>query len=229
MLCNCGCNRKTKEENKFILGHNTKINPPMRNLATAKRNADIRRGKPIYKNRGRKTSDETKEKIRISKLGIRNPNFNKSPSKQTIEKMKESLQKASKRPEAIEKRRKIMLKRWRNPDDAAKMFKNLDIRPNKLELRFKNFLDENFPNEWKYVGDGYTWIAGKNPDFMNINGKKQLIELYGNYWHRDDNPQDRIDHFKKYGFDTLIVWEEELKDTNKLLQTVKNLCYNRRL
>lgn len=51
---------------------------------------------------------------------------------------------------------------------------------------------------------------------MNVNGQKKLIELYGNYWHKNENPNNRIKHFKKYGFDTLVIWEKELKDINRL-------------
>ena len=71
-------------------------------------------------------------------------------------------------------------------------------------------LQKFFPNEWKYVGNGEFMIGGKCPDFVNMNGRKQLIELFGNYWHKDDNSQDRINYFKQYGFNTLIIWENEL-------------------
>ena len=59
------------------------------------------------------------------------------------------------------------------------------------------------------MGDFQYFIGGRNPDFANINGQKKLIEVYGDYWHENDDPQDRIDHFKQYGFKTLIVWESD--------------------
>jgi very-short-patch-repair endonuclease len=64
---------------------------------------------------------------------------------------------------------------------------------------------------YKYVGGGDLVIAGKIPDFVNINGQKKLIELYGSYWHRNDDPNNRIELFKEYGWKTLIIWEDELK------------------
>lgn len=79
-----------------------------------------------------------------------------------------------------------------------------------------DFLEDFQSGEWKYVGNFEFWIGGKNPDFMNTNGNKKLIELYGNYWHKGENPQEIIDHFKQYGFDTLVIWEKELKDLNKV-------------
>ena len=92
------------------------------------------------------------------------------------------------------------------------------IRPNKLEKSVALSLNKTFPKEWKYVGNGKVWFGGKNPDFININGQKKLIEVYGNYWHKGENPQGRIDHFKQYGFDTLVLWEKEILDTNYILK-----------
>ena len=94
--------------------------------------------------------------------------------------------------------------------------KSLNLKPNKQEQCLDSFLQKKLPGEYKYVGDFSFILGGKNPDFMNTNGKKKLIELYGSYWHKDDNPQDRIDFFKGYGFDTLIIWEKELEDEKSL-------------
>ena len=77
--------------------------------------------------------------------------------------------------------------------------KTWSIRPTNPEKIIQRILAKYFPKEWKYVGNGKVWFGKKNPDFININGQKKLIEVYGDYWHRNDNPQDRIDHFKKYG------------------------------
>jgi len=86
------------------------------------------------------------------------------------------------------------------------------VHPNKCESKLLFLLDTEYPGQWKFVGDGQLIIAGKCPDFSNINGKKALIELYGDYWHKGENPQDRIDVFAPYGYKTLILWERELKD-----------------
>lgn len=95
----------------------------------------------------------------------------------------------------------------------------------KLETYFLSLLDSYFPNEWKYVGDGQVIIDGKCPDFINVNGKKEIIETYGNYWHRNDNPQDRIDKFAKFGYKTLVIWENELQDTASAVSKIKNTFY----
>jgi len=70
-------------------------------------------------------------------------------------------------------------------------------------------LNKLFPNQYSFVGTGDLVIGGKIPDFAN---GYQLIELFGEYWHRGDNPQDRIDHFAIYNYSCLVVWDYELKD-----------------
>ncbi len=87
-----------------------------------------------------------------------------------------------------------------------------NIRPTKPETTLQRLLDSKFPGDWKYVGDGSFIIAGKNPDFININGKKLIVELFGDYWHQGEDPADRIAVFTPYGFRTLVVWEHELKN-----------------
>lgn len=101
---------------------------------------------------------------------------------------------------------------------AINWSKSVQMKPNKLEMKFTKFLEENFPGEWKYSGDGYTWIDGKCPDFLNINGKRLLIELFGDYWHKDDDSKERIEHFKKYNFDTIIIWESEFNNSEELVK-----------
>lgn len=113
-----------------------------------------------------------------------------------------------------ETRQKISLtlsELWKDEDFAKKMAEAYGRKPTKLEVHFTELLDELYPGEWKYVGDGEIWIGGKNPDFINIRGKKQVIEVFGDYWHRGEDPQERINHFRKYGFDCIVIWESELR------------------
>lgn len=95
-------------------------------------------------------------------------------------------------------------------------------RPNYKEQHLNSILQKNFQNEWKYVGSGDFILGGKNPDFMNVNGKKLLIELYGDYWHRGQTGTDRISHFKQFGFNTLVVWEKELENENKIIDKIES-------
>ena len=94
------------------------------------------------------------------------------------------------------------------------------MRPNKIEQKLILSMSQyNLP--YKFVGNFEVVMGGKNPDFIQVNGKKKLIEIYGDYWHRNDNPQKRIDFFKKYGFDTLIIWEKEFDNLEEVIEKIK--------
>lgn len=95
-------------------------------------------------------------------------------------------------------------------------------KPNKIEMFLDEILQENFPGEWEYVGNGKLVINGLIPDFTNINGKKQLIELFGDYWHKGEDPQIRIDKFAEFGYSCLVIWEAELKNTSKVIERIAN-------
>lgn len=112
------------------------------------------------------------------------------------------------------------LERWKRDTYVANQMKARNLKPNKSEIRLQELLDKHFPNEWKFVGDGQLIIGGKCPDFANINGKKSLIELFGLYWHKNENPQVRIDHYREYGYRCMVIWENELNDREQLMQKI---------
>lgn len=122
-----------------------------------------------------------------------------------------------------EKLKVIMKLKWQDPEYVAKALKSWRRTPNKSEMELNAIMQNLFPNEYKMNTRGEVMVlGGKVPDFVNVNGQKKIIELYGDYWHRNDNPQDRIDMFKKLGWDTIVIWGHELKDAqnlkNKLLE-----------
>jgi len=94
-------------------------------------------------------------------------------------------------------------------------------QPNKKEILLSNLLQELFL-PYRYVGNGQFILGGKCPDFLNVNGQKKLIELFGDFWHKGENPQGRIDYFKQYGFETLVIWECELAKPNELKTKLAN-------
>jgi G:T-mismatch repair DNA endonuclease (very short patch repair protein) len=82
--------------------------------------------------------------------------------------------------------------------------------PTSIEQRVIDICKKyNLP--YKYTGDFKFWIDGKNPDFVNCNGEKKLIELFGNYWHKEEDIKTKSDHYGKYGFKTLVIWESDMK------------------
>lgn len=182
--------------------------------------------KPNYKYgagmTGKKHKEITKEKMRITRL--------KKPfSKEALEKMgayhkgKPSFFKGRKHTDNTKRKLSEKIKElYKNEEFIKKWIKATNIKPNRTEIILKLLLNREFPNEWKYVGDGYTFIGGKCPDFININGKKLLIEMFGDYWHRGQSGDDRIIHFSKYGFNTLIIWEHELKNELLIIDKIKS-------
>jgi len=102
-------------------------------------------------------------------------------------------------------------KAWATPEQARKTAKAQRRKPSLIEIQFANRLELEFPKQWKYIGDGQVWIGGKNPDFININGYKLLIEAYTPYFKNkdygsvDNYIQQRYSHFKSYGFTTIFV------------------------
>lgn len=111
---------------------------------------------------------------------------------------------------------------WENPEHAKKC---LCINsPNKQELRLMGILDSMYPGEWKFVGDGQLVIAGKCPDFVNVNGQKKIIELYGERWHEGEDPKDREAVFAPYGYKTLIIWSKELSNAEVLVGKIELFC-----
>lgn len=96
---------------------------------------------------------------------------------------------------------------------------------NKSEQKLFNLL-KSFDECFEYTGDGSKPIALKWPDFINEN-KKCIVELYGTYWHRDETEEqtnNRIDLFKACGYRTLIVWDSELKDLDRLKIKINEFC-----
>ena len=101
-----------------------------------------------------------------------------------------------------------------NPVTLRKMIKSLYAKPNKTEHALGELLNSLFPNEYRY-NDGWLIIGHAVPDFPNVNGKKKLIELFGERWHASTEEKERILHFKQFGeWDTLVVWAKELKPNN---------------
>jgi hypothetical protein len=132
------------------------------------------------------------------------------------------------KPCSMETRKKlsaIVREWWKNPDNARKAL--VFNKPNKSEMKLFDILESMYPGEWKFVGDGQVVIDGKCPDFINVNGQKKIIELYGERWHQNENPQDRIDVFKPFGYDTLVIWLRELQNSSKVKLTIKQFCESR--
>lgn len=89
-------------------------------------------------------------------------------------------------------------------------FKN--VCPNKLESSF----DEATSDSIEFVGNRAFWCTftngrHKNPDFKIV-GQKKVIELWGTYWHKGENPEELIKHFEAIGVECMVIWEHDWKE-----------------
>jgi len=107
----------------------------------------------------------------------------------------------------------------------------------KAEDKVANILREVAPGEWSYTGRGdINFGFTFNPDFMNTNGKKKIIEVFGCYWHacpicklkKTSDLREafvrmdmRARTYAEYGYDTLFVWEHELKNFSRLKKRIR--------
>jgi len=144
-------------------------------------------------------------------------------SEETKQKMSESHKDKTVSEETKRKIGEKAKARWSDPEYKTRVVKKVmkawQMRPNKKEQFLIDLFEENgLP--FRYVGDGSLIIGGKNPDFSDGNGR--LIEHYGEYFHRNDDPQERIDFFKGFGYDCLVVWESELSNPDAVLGRVES-------
>lgn len=137
------------------------------------------------------------------------------------------------------------LLKWSDPEYKDKQVRAImlgaNLEPNPSEQFLIDLLDERFPGEWKYVGDGSFVVGGRNPDFMHTNGKRLLIEKNGCRYHaceecgwgnvvlrngmttaedirRED--AEKLEIFDRHGFKTLVVWDHEFGDVDLLVDKI---------
>lgn len=139
-------------------------------------------------------------------------------------KVKERFSKIEERQKMAQLQRELWLDIEHKNRQLRAMMMGQTIKPNKPECCVMGILNELFLHEWEYVGDGAIVINGKNPDFINVNGKKLIIEVFGDYWHKGENPNIRKSIFAKYGYDTMVLWESELKNRDDVVQKLKLFC-----
>lgn len=142
-------------------------------------------------------------------------------------------------PESKQKIKDARIKDWQNPlyrqnqvekqrvamrGRLPKALANQNHRKTKPEIALEAILQRVFPGEWKYVGDGQVIIDGRNPDFINVNGKKAVIEMFGSYWHPIFDIARTRQFYDSYGFKNLIIWDDELANEQGIIKRVRKLC-----
>lgn len=113
-----------------------------------------------------------------------------------------------------------MLHNWKDPEYINKQIRSRTISSNKPETLILNILNDLYPSKWRFTGDFTFWIEGKNPDFL-CEDKKLIIEHFGDYYHKEDNSENRKNIFKRNGYKSLIIWENELSDIEKVKRRIE--------
>jgi len=124
---------------------------------------------------------------------------------------------------------KSMKKLFLDENYLKKYRKGLKTAPNKSENKIIKILKTIDYHRFEFVGDFSIWIGGKNPDFLDKRNNK-IIEMFGDYWHsekmtgltKNKHENKRKDHFIKFGYSTLIIWEHELKNIDRLTNKILN-------
>jgi hypothetical protein len=107
------------------------------------------------------------------------------------------------------------------------LFKNKEHRKKVFARRIPTSLENLFillinkyKLPYKYVGNGEVWIGNRNPDFINTNGEKKVIEVYWSgyklksYKTIGEYENNRINHYKKYGFRVKFFNENNINNGN---------------
>ena len=105
----------------------------------------------------------------------------------------------------VKKISESMGKLWENPDYAKKVMTRKDMsRP---EIDFMELIKEH---DLPYFFNGNLKnknpliIDRKIPDIVH-NTAKKLIEIWGDIFHKGQNPQNRIDFFKERGYGCIVI------------------------
>jgi G:T-mismatch repair DNA endonuclease (very short patch repair protein) len=129
--------------------------------------------------------------------GDKNPFYGRQHTEETKQKLR-----AAYRKRCLENRYRILKTR---PEKSLEKF----IEDNKLP--------------YTYTGNRKFWIEDVNPDFVNTNGEKKVLEVLGCYWHncpihfptkgcqsnrKTDSRKELI--YKKYGYVCVQIWEHDL-------------------
>ena len=157
---------------------------------------------------GKICSEETRMKISLANSG-RTP-WNKGVTKEDDPRVA-NICKGRSMPE----KSLIMKKLWKDSEFAKKvMHRRIPSYPEQMYMDYCKMVGKDM----RYVGDGTLVIDGKNPDFIDSTGKK-LIEIWGDFFHKGQNPYDRIKFFEDRGYECQIIWASELKQLFRMAQT----------
>jgi len=203
------------------------INNKLREFSIPIRNrSEATKYKPIWCTGLTKETDERLEKsgIKISKTKKR---LFREGELNISEKTKKRMCIAAKR-------------RWEDPRYKEKAVKAIaraqHRRPNKPESFLDGIIQMFFPSHFTINVHGEAILGGMIPDWTGCNGQNQVILHHGLYWHlykirkernnpsltKEDIEREDKAKYRELGYDCLVIWEDELKSPEKVIDKIKN-------
>lgn len=157
----------------------------------------------------KKMSETKKRRFRTGETVYHNPMLGKHHTEETKRKIRESTTRLWRDTEYREKCIEASLKQmFRRPTSLERATMNDVVIPHNLPLA--------------YCGDGSLFIGYKNPDFYETNGKKFCVEVANKYHHPSPWEENRVKHFAKFGWNCLIIFEDELDDKERLVEKIRS-------
>lgn len=174
-------------------------------------------------NKGKNVSEETRLKLSEVNTG-----------KKLSEEHKKKIGEAGKGREVSEETRQKMSKiskmQWQDLEYIKKMVTAMHKTPNKGELFVDSMLQKHRPNNWKFNGNFEAGVAigGLIPDFVNINGQKVVIEVFGEPFHDPTLARKAFKRnirwvatefgrkavFAQLGYKCVVFWSLDLRTPN---------------
>ena len=125
--------------------------------------------------------------------------------------------------DAVRANRSTRMKlKWLDPVFVKKLQESRIRRPNKVESYIIGICKKyHLPFEYNGNYDLGITLGGMIPDLVNVNGKKQVIEIFGESFHDPETSnleigykrteKGRIEAYKALGFTPLILWYKEIR------------------
>ncbi len=171
-------------------------------------------------NSGRHPTEETRRKLSVANKGKQNTLGHKLSE------------------EHKKKIRDGNLLRWQDGIKRTKwltaIFQSTHRRPTKPERLLTELLEAKFPGHFAYNGDFSQGVTLNRmvPDFININGEKSVIEVFGDAFHRPEvawkpigyrsTEKGRTEAYEELGYKCLIIWESDFKKPDAVVNKLSS-------
>jgi len=162
------------------------------------------------------------------------------------ERLSEMAKKRWKKPSFREKMSKVLTGRkfsdeakrkmenlWRDKEYVKHVMNGLHRKPTNPEQKIITLCKEH-DFSFQYCGDGSFMIDTLNPDFIHNDGEKKVIEIFGRVFHDPEKSFfpvgwkrqyfGRISYFAQFGYDCLILWDDELRDEARVVEKIRDFA-----